>query len=332
MGKASIRSEDLPLAPSRVASGIFNGAAAGALWGLVFIVPILLHDFNAWQISSARYLMFGAVALVLLIPGWARVSTRVGRAEWLALLGLSMLGNIVYYVFLVVGVQWGGSAPAALIIGLIPVLITLAGRREHGAASIRALLAPMALCVFGVLAMTGHSLGDATPQVEHVSRAQRVAGLSCTVGALVSWTLYSVWNRRWLMKRPDISPWDWSLLTGVATGLLALLLAAPAFLAPMLFADASPARHDAGDWLRFWLVTGVVAILASVGGGSFWNHASRLLPPTMIGQMVVFETIFALIYSFLYDWRLPGAMEWIAILSLIGGVVWCTRVHRREPA
>ncbi|MBE0591135.1 MAG: EamA/RhaT family transporter, partial [Gemmatimonadales bacterium] len=54
--------------------------------------------------------------------------------------------------------------------------------------------------------------------------------------------------------------------------------------------------------------------------------------PTMIGQMVVFETIFALIYSFLYDWRLPGAMEWIAILSLIGGVVWCTRVHRREPA
>ena len=116
----------LPAAPTRIAGGVLNGAAAGALWGLVFIVPLLLQDFGSFQISSARYLIFGIVALALLLPNRARVSRRIGRAEWVALLGLGMLGNILYYVLLVTGVQWAGSAPSALIIGLIPVFITLA--------------------------------------------------------------------------------------------------------------------------------------------------------------------------------------------------------------
>lgn len=332
MGTLPARDEPPPHVPTRIIHGTINGVVAGALWGLVFIVPVLLHDFNTWQISSARYLMFGAVALVLLLPNRARVSTRLGAAEWRALFALGMMGNVVYYVLLVVGVQWAGSAPSALILGLIPVFLTLAGRRRTKAVSMRALLAPMALSVFGVLAMTGQSLVDPVPQGEPVSTVQRIVGVLCAIGALVSWSLYAIWNHRWLVRRPDISPWDWSLLTGVATGALALVLAIPAFIVPMILADGAASAHDAADWLRFWLVMGAVAILSSVGGGNFWNRASRLLPPTMIGQMIVFETVFALLYSFLYDWRLPGALEWLAILSLVGGVVWCARAHRQASA
>lgn len=318
----------LPAAPTRIAGGVLNGAAAGALWGLVFIVPLLLQDFGSFQISSARYLIFGIVALALLLPNRARVSRRIGRAEWVALLGLGMLGNILYYVLLVTGVQWAGSAPSALIIGLIPVFITLAGHRVHAAVGLRALVPALALSVLGVVAMTVHSLLDPIPQGEPASMPQRIVGLLCTGGALVSWTLYAIWNHRWLRRRPDISPWEWSLLTGVATGLLALALAIPAFGGPMLAGNAPGPDRAPGDWLRFVLVTGAVAILASVGGGSFWNRASRLLPPTMIGLMVVFETVFALLYSFLYDWRLPGVLEWLAITSLVTGVAWCAQAHR----
>ncbi|MDR0479490.1 MAG: DMT family transporter, partial [Burkholderiaceae bacterium] len=141
---------------------------------------------------------------------------------------------------------------------------------------------------------------------------------------------YSIWNNRWLARRPDISPWDWSLLVGVATGALALLLAAPAFFAPLLLAEAAPVRHAPGDWLRFWLITGALAILASVVGNGFWNRASRLLPLTMLGQMIVFETVFGLFYGFLYQWRLPSGLEWLAMVSLTGGVLWCARVHRQK--
>ncbi|MDR0479771.1 MAG: DMT family transporter, partial [Burkholderiaceae bacterium] len=140
--------------PGAVARGVFSGMAAGALWGLIFLIPLLLRDFNPWQLSSARYLVYGAVALGLLLPRWGRTGGCIGGREWRALLGLSVLGNIAYYALLSIGVQWSGSAPTALIIGLIPVLVTLVGSRQRGAVGIRPLLAPMALCVLGVLAVT----------------------------------------------------------------------------------------------------------------------------------------------------------------------------------
>jgi drug/metabolite transporter (DMT)-like permease len=159
----------------------------------------------------------------------------------------------------------------------------------------------------------------------------------CAAGALLCWSAYSVGNSRWLARRPDISPWDWSMLTGVVTGALALLLAVPAFLGPLLLAGAGWARqaghapgHTPGAWLRFWLLTGTLAILASVVGNGFWNRASRLLPLTLIGQMIVFETVFGLLYGFLYQWRWPSGLEWLAMVSLIAGVLWCARAHRQK--
>jgi len=315
--------------PGAVVRGVFNGVAAGALWGLIFLIPLSLHDFNAWQLSSARYLVYGAVALGFVLPRWKQITRRIGRREWCALLGLSVLGNLAYYVFLTVGVQWAGSAPTTLIIGLIPVLMTLVGCRARGAVGIRPLLAPMALCVLGVTAVAAHSLGHGVLPGVASSWMRRAVGLLCAAGALLCWSAFSIGNSRWLARRPDISPWDCSMLVGVATGALALLLAVPAFLGPLL-AGAAPTRHTLNDWLRFWLITGVLAILASVVGNGFWNRASRLLPLTMLGQLIVFETVFGLLYGFLYQWRLPSALEWLSMVSLIGGVLWCARAHRQR--
>ncbi|MES2036054.1 MAG: DMT family transporter, partial [Pseudomonadota bacterium] len=188
----------------------------------------------------------------------------------------------------------------------------------------RALVGPLALCLLGVVLVGWEALANDSSSHDPVGRA---LGLVCAVGALASWTAYSLWNARWLERRPDISGHDWSLLTGVMTGALALLLAIPAFMSP----GGPP--HDAGDWGLFWSVSAGIAILASILGNGFWNRASRLLPMTLAGQMIVFETLFALAYGFLWERRGPTGLEMIAIVSLIAGVLWCARVHRvEEPA
>ena len=46
-------------------TGTLFALAAGLMWGLVFVVPLLLPDYPAALLSFGRYLAFGLIALPL---------------------------------------------------------------------------------------------------------------------------------------------------------------------------------------------------------------------------------------------------------------------------
>ncbi|WP_043091054.1 EamA family transporter, partial [Xanthomonas sp. SHU 166] len=121
----------------RLWAGVGSGMAAGALWGLVFLAPQLLSAFSPLQLAISRYLAYGAIAAVVLLPRWRAATAPLGTPEWWALLRLSLLGNIVYYVLLGSAVQWAGGAATALIIGLLPAAVTVIGSRAAGAVRLR---------------------------------------------------------------------------------------------------------------------------------------------------------------------------------------------------
>jgi drug/metabolite transporter (DMT)-like permease len=139
-------------------------------------------------------------------------------------------------------------------------------------------------------------------------------------GALVSWTAYAVGNSRWLARLGSVTPHEWSLLTGLVTGAEALLLAAPALL-------PAGGAHSTADWLHFTAVVSSVAILCSIIGNGFWNYASRALPLALTGQMIVFETLFAALYGFLWEARWPTMVEAAAMALLAAGVASCALAH-----
>jgi len=307
-----------------LAAGITSGVIAGALWGLVFLAPQLLRDFTPLQMSVSRYLAYGLIALLVLAPRWRRAIAPMRAADWWTLARLSLLGNLLYYVLLGTAVHWAGGAAASLIIGLLPVSVTLVGARGAGAMRLSALAWPLALCVLGVGLVATQALAGSHDDQHDLPT--RLAGLACAFGALVSWTAYSVGNARWLSRRPEISSQDGSLLTGVVTGALALLATGPAFI--------GGGDHSGGDWARFWGIAMVLALFASVVGNALWNRSSRLLPLTLVGQMIVFETVFALLYGFLWEQRWPRPLEALAIACLLAGVYGCTAAHveRRRVA
>lgn len=296
--------------------GILAGIAAGALWGLVFLAPKLAAGFAPLQLAAARYLAYGLVAAALVLPGWRGLAARLERRDWVQLAWLSLTGNIVYYVCLANAVQRGGVAMASLVIGLLPVAVTLAGRSERHAPPLRRLLPSLLLGGAGIACSAWQSvamLGTAS-----------LAGLLCAFGALACWTVYAVANSRALARLTQVSASEWSLLTGLVTGLEALLLALPA-----LWIERHGAGHAQADWLRFAGVTAVVAVLCSVVGNALWNRASRALPLTLTGQMIVFETLFASLYGFLYEARWPAPLELLALVLLVAGVASCAAAHRR---
>lgn len=85
--------------------------------------------------------------------------------------------------------------------------------------------------------------------------------------------------------------------------------------------------HSPTAWSQFAVVSIGVAVLASIVGNALWNRMSQLLPLTLVGQMILFETLFALLYGFLWEGRLPTVPEAMAFVLVVASVTSCIRAH-----
>jgi drug/metabolite transporter (DMT)-like permease len=316
--------------------GVLCGLLAGAFWGMVFIAPKLLPVFSPWELAIGRYLAYGLVAFVAALPLMRRIARKLTRPDCIALLRQAFTGNLLYYVLLAFGVQLAGVGPTSLIIGILPISVTLMGRRDHGAVPIARLAWPLLVVAAGIacinidlFAGNGGGAHGAVAGEAVRSAWQKAAGVLCAVGALICWTLYAVDNARYLQRNPQYSGNEWSALYGLSTGLVSVCLAAVGWL---VAGDALAAPGSGRDWQWFWMVNAAVALGASLIGNNLWNISSRRLPLTLSGQMIVFETLFALAYGFVFDHRWPRPLEIAAIVLLMVGVAWSVRLHAADKA
>ena len=80
--------------------------------------------------------------------------------------------------------------------------------------------------------------------------------------------------------------------------------------------------------VRYAVLMLTIGLLASWLGTLCWNRASRLLPTWLAGQMIVFETLAALLYGFLHRHAWPGALAACGIALLVAGVLRGAGAHR----
>lgn len=304
---------------SRTLPGIACGMGAGALWGLVFLAPELVRDFTPLQLAIGRYLAYGIISAVLIAPRWRALVGTLARRDWLALAWLSLAGNTLYYILLSTAVQNAGIATTSLVIGFLPVAVTIIGSRDRDAVPLTRLVPSLLLCAAGAVCIGWQALGRPTTG----NAGRELIGFACAIGALVAWTAYAVGNTRALNRLDRVSVHDWNLLTGVVNGAQAVALLP-------VSAAVEPIRHAAGAWMQFGIVSIAVAVAASIVGNALWNRMSRLLPLTMVGQMILFETLFALLYGFLWERRMPVLLEVAAFLLVVASVLTCIAAHRRH--
>lgn len=311
-----------------IRTGVLLGAAAGALWGLVFLSPLVLTSFSALEIATGRFLVYGGVSLLLLAPSFSRIWQRLSLSDVGVLMVLGAFGNVLFFALLAGSIQDVGIGPASLVVGMAPVVITLLGQSDKDTLSLSALAGPLLFIVLGIAFINADALRMWGEQSQPIG--QSVRGLLMAFGALVSWSLYTVLNARALKRRPEISSGLWSYMTGVSAGVWALGVAAVLWLtsSPSLSANAVP---DGKDWGLFWGISLGIGVVGSLIANMFWNGASRRLPLSLTGQVFVFEPVFALLYGFVYSDRLPRPMEAIAITLLVSGVLWAMKEYARKP-
>ncbi|MBB3219396.1 DMT family transporter [Pseudoduganella umbonata] len=311
-------------------TGVLCALLAGAMWGMVFIVPALLAAFSPLELALGRYTAYGAMAFALLLAKLSRLAHRLDRGDCAALLRHALAGNIVYYMLLATGVKLAGVAPTSLIIGVLPITVTLLGRHDHGAVPLARLALPLAVVAAGIACINADVFA-------HAGQAGRPAwqiatGLACAAGALLCWTWYAVDNARYLKANAHFSSAEWSALYGLATGIIALVIAAVALALHHGDVTGAAGAATGRDWGMFWTCNALLALGASVIGNQLWNIASRRVPVTLSGQLILFETLFALLYGFIYRQAWPRPLEAAAIALLAAGVLWSVRVHAAEEA
>jgi drug/metabolite transporter (DMT)-like permease len=290
------------------AAGVAAGIAAGALWGLTFIAPYMAPDFGAVAISIARYIAYGGLSLGLLLALRAPLAQLL-RRHGLVVFWFSLCSSLLYFLLMTVAVQRIGVALTALIIGCLPITVPLSGAWRDGRQLRR--IAPALLLIGAGLVLIQW------PAITGLAAWPDPFGLLCAIAALALWNTYALQNARYLARHPEIGASEWASLTGLMTllGLPLLVVLLP------VSGETLPPFDDAWPWLQLAgmaLATGIGSAWVSAW---LWNIASRALPVALAGQLIVSETIFALLYAFALELRLPQPHEAAAMLLAIGGVL-----------
>jgi drug/metabolite transporter (DMT)-like permease len=313
-------------------AGLLYALAAGLMWGLVFVGPLLLSEYPAALQSFGRYLAFGLIALPLAWFDRKRLS-ELTRDDWLEALKLAAVGNVIYYLFLASAIQRAGGPLPTMIIGTLPVVIAITANLRTGPTGEARLpwgrmLPSLGLIAAGI-ALVNHVEITHLRQDPNADVARYALGAALAVGAVVCWTWYPIRNAEWLRAHPDRNPRSWATAQGMATLPLALLGYAGMWAWSALSGDTFPMPFGprVGDFLVLMFSIG---LLASWGGTVCWNEASQRLRPSLAGQLIVFETLAALSYAFMLrrEWPQPQTLAGIALL--VAGVMWALRT-RPEP-
>jgi drug/metabolite transporter (DMT)-like permease len=308
-------------------TGAFFALVAGLTWGLVFVAPLMLPDYPAALLSSARYLAFGLIALPLAWLDRARLS-QLTRSDWVEAFKLSTVGNLLYYLCLAAAIQRAGGPLPTMIIGTLPVVIAITSNlrdaRRDGRLPWLKLLPSLVLIAVGI-ALVNHAELQQSAQAQ-VDRSGHALGALLAVGAVVCWTWYPLRNADWLRAHADRSPRTWATAQGLATLPLALVGFLMFWLWNTLAGQsfAMPLGPTPGLFLGLMFSVG---LLASWVGTLCWNEASQRLPTTLAGQLIVFETLAALAYAFMLRGEPPAVPTAVGIALLVGGVIWALRMR-----
>jgi drug/metabolite transporter (DMT)-like permease len=293
-------------------TGVFAGLGAGALWGLVFVMPRMVTGFSAVDLAAGRFAAYGALAALVMLLSWRNRRWPTWRQAG-AVLVLSLLGFSGYYLLLVMAIQDAGTPVPTLIIGTIPLWVMLLGKPV--ALRWRSLLPGLVLTAAGLALMMGAVHADISAQGGNFLRGVALATL-----AMCSWTAFTLLNSAWLKRHPEVNATDWANWLGIATGLGALVM----WLS--VGSDVQTLAAEEDYHLFLWLCVGTgfgAAWLATI----WWNVASQRLSASLCGQLIVSETLFALLYSIAWDGQWPSFAQSAACVLFTLGILVSIKAH-----
>jgi drug/metabolite transporter (DMT)-like permease len=291
------------------------------MWGIVFVGPLVVPEYSATLQSAGRYLAFGLITLPLAWLDRARLRQLVWR-DWLTATKLTIVGNFIYYYFLASSIQRIGAPIATMIIGVIPVSISITANLLNKDKRLpwNRLMLPLALIFAGLLCVNIAELQDGQ---KALSIDHYITGVVFAFLAVAAWTWFPLKNAQWLRENSDKAAGSWATAQGIVTLPLAILAYVVVYM--QMAGSDFPLPFGPRPWVFIGLMM-LIGIVCSWLGAVCWNAASQRLPAVLLGPMLVFEILAGMAYAFLWRGVWPSGLIIVGIVCLLGGVVYALRV------
>ncbi len=292
-------------------SGIFAVCIACACWAYAFVVPLFLDDFSPTQITIFRYFFYGLFSLVLFMT--AKKPKQYSLKFWMMAFLLGLIGNVLYYYFLILGITIVGPEIAIPIGGMMPVTVALLGNIMLKEFPLKSIAIPLFITFFGLLFVNYIQI----PDFSNVTSTSIFGLIACFI-ALGLWTWYGVINASFLKKNLNIDASTWTNMIGMMTLLQVFLWGG----IDIVFNTQHILQfNNSNDFWELCFWTASLGVISSWLGTMAWNKGAIKLPVTLAGQFIVMEPIFGLVYIFLLKHELPGILEFIGFSICIFGIL-----------
>lgn len=308
--------------------GLFAAIAATFAWSLLYILPGLVGDYSLFDLAVVSYAFAGVGSLGVLFVHRREVR-RLRPGDWACAGLLGFLGYIGYFFLITTAVRAAGPVIPPVMMGLVPIVLAIAGNLRSASVPWRAIAGPLAVAAVGIslVNLSAFEPGRATTGL---STGSMLFGLSAALLAIGFWTGFGLLNETALARRPGLSPMLWSALLIFMCSVEMLL-----FIPVGLYLELSSFARQPGELAGTpaLIVCGLVQGLgATLAGAWAWSVATRRLPLALSGQLIASQTLYAAALGLLVHQRWPAPLEALGTGLLFVGVVWAIHAFYRRHA
>lgn len=305
---------------------IFYSILACFFWGGIFIIPQCLEEFNCVDIVLGRYFFFGIISLFLMCIHVFVYKEKEFLKYWKEAAICGFVMNIAYYTALNFGIRFSSPSIIALIVGTSPIAIEICNQnKEHLKKS--SFLIPSIIILLGIILINAQTLYLDWHQL---TLSQYFLGLICGLLSLGAWTWYVTFNTNFLSKN-KLNPSQWTILSGSMTLAFSLIGIGVRWL---FLEEEQLSRFSVftEEGRHLMSVILFLSVFCSWIAFTLWNTASVKLPAALSGQLAVLETVFGLIFIYLFQGQLPTFFEIIGMTLILGGIFTGMQQHKLQEA
>ena len=269
------------------------------IWGLNFsLIKIGLLELPPAAFNALRFPLASATLYVLLrLQG--PIPLPRGRDRW-TVLALGLVGNTIYQLLFITGMEYAHAGIASLLLSGTPVLTALlsaaAGHERVGTRVWLAVAATFGGMLLVVLGGPAVSAGG-TP----------VWANFLMLGASAAWSIYTVGSHRLVERYGPMAFTAWTLWWGTV-GVMAVAAASLARLDPTALS------------LRAWLTVGYSGIFSLGVAYSLWYYGVQHVGSTRTAVFNNLVPVVALAVAWVWLRDVPTLVQLAGAVVIIGGV------------